>query len=228
LLAQREPYYAVLTDERYLQERLTAETREQFFATGEADVQRVFERIGPGFLPSSALDFGCGIGRLTLALTKRVQRVVGVDIAPTMIERARENVRGAEFSTQLPLGEFDLVVSLIVLQHIPVPEGMRLVGNLLERVAPNGAIALQLTVARSGSVIRRAARRLRSAVPIIHRIASFAQGTRPLPYMQMNAYDLDRIYTLFRAAGCVQVVEETTNHGGIEGRLLIARKLHST
>ena len=183
--------------------------------------------IDAGFKPASALDFGCGVGRLTRALTKRAARVHGVDVSPTMIALARENVSEAAFSTELPDEHFDLVVSLIVLQHVAVSEGMKLIDALLARLRPNGFIALQVTVERPGSVIRRVARRLRGSLPIVHRLATMIEGSRSLPYMQMNAYDLSRIYMALSAAGCVQVVEETTNHGGIEGRLLIARKLHN-
>jgi trans-aconitate methyltransferase len=183
--------------------------------------------MGAGFKPASALDFGCGIGRLTRALTKRVARVHGVDVSPTMIALARENVPEATFSAGLPDEQFELVVSLIVLQHVAVSEGMKLLDELLARVRPDGFIALQVTVDRAGSVFRRIARRLRGSLPLVHRVASFIEGSRPLPYMEMNAYDLSRIYSVLSAARCAQVVEETTNHGGIEGRLLIARKLHN-
>src|SRR5262252_7805259 len=36
-----------------------------------------------------ALDFGCGVGRITRALSQYFETVVGVDVAPSMIERAR-------------------------------------------------------------------------------------------------------------------------------------------
>ncbi len=37
-----------------------------------------------------ALDFGCGVGRLTQALARHFNIVDGVDIAPSMIELANQ------------------------------------------------------------------------------------------------------------------------------------------
>jgi SAM-dependent methyltransferase len=42
----------------------------------------------------TAADLGCGIGPLLPTLAQRFHRVVGVDFAPGMIERARERCRG--------------------------------------------------------------------------------------------------------------------------------------
>jgi ubiquinone/menaquinone biosynthesis C-methylase UbiE len=226
-LAQREPFYAVLTDERFRQDKMSAEVRREFFATGDADVAHLFDLIGDGFTPRSALDFGCGVGRLTLALTKRIPRVVGVDIAPTMLSLAREMVPAAEFRGDLPREQFDLVVSLIVLQHVPVAEGTKIIRDLLLMTSPAGVAVLQVTVSRPGSWLRSAARRIRARVPLVHRLATLIEGGRALPYMEMNVYPLEAISKAIRSAGCAQVAEETTNHGGIEGRILVVRKLHS-
>lgn len=38
------------------------------------------------FIIKKALDFGCGMGRLTQALTKYFEEVYGIDIAPSMIK----------------------------------------------------------------------------------------------------------------------------------------------
>jgi SAM-dependent methyltransferase len=57
-------------------------------ATGE-----IVDRLGEwGCLPANAdcLDIGCGIGRFEVALAGRVRRIVGIDIAPAMVEIARE------------------------------------------------------------------------------------------------------------------------------------------
>src|SRR5437588_12845443 len=126
--ARREPYFAVLTEARFLRERVDLD---EFYATGEADIARLFADIvrylGAPFAPRSALDFGCGVGRLTLALTRRVPEVVGCDASETMLRLAQSAVPNATFTTELPRRAFDFVCSLIVFQHIPVSEGMPLV-----------------------------------------------------------------------------------------------------
>ena len=149
--------------------------REAFFASGEADIAEIFDLID--FAPKSALDFGCGVGRLTRALAKRVDRVAGVDAAESMLRIARENVPDASFSSTIPNERFDLIVSLIVFQHIPVRRGEALLDELLDHL--DGVAALHFTFRRPGSFLRRIARRIRARVPFVHRIAQRIRRERP-------------------------------------------------
>lgn len=214
-LGSREPYFAVLTDPRFLREQLTDETRAAFFASGEADVAELLALVSPDFAPRSALDFGCGVGRLTRALTARVERVVGVDVAPAMLELARAHAPRATFSTDLPDVEFDFICSLLVFQHIPVARGLASLRALLARLAPGGAAALQFTFRRPGGTLRRAARSLRARLPWLHRLL----GAR-LPYMQMNEYDRDDVRRVFVEAGCAEPVFVERMYAGIEGAIV--------
>lgn len=64
----------------------------EFFATGETEVAEILARGHELGVPRSthdALEFGCGLGRITRALAARYDRVVGVDISTEMLERAR-------------------------------------------------------------------------------------------------------------------------------------------
>jgi SAM-dependent methyltransferase len=224
-LGEAEPFFAVLTDERFLRERMSDEDREAFFASGDTDVAHIFELIDrPDFTPRSALDFGCGVGRLTRALTKRAERVVGVDIAPSMLRIARENVPTAAFSPTIPDERFDLILSLIVFQHIPIRRGEALLDELLGRLEIGGAAALHFTFRRPGSSLRRVARSVRARVPLVHRIAQRLRGERPMPYMQMNEYDPERVLAIMRGHACGEPRIVPTNHGGIEGAIVIASK----
>jgi SAM-dependent methyltransferase len=72
------------------------------------------------------LDLGCGAGRFLAALRDAGSEPVGVEIAEAAVERARENVPGADVRLlgadgTLPLGhgEVDLVWCSEVLEHIP-------------------------------------------------------------------------------------------------------------
>jgi SAM-dependent methyltransferase len=219
-LGETQPYFAVLTEDRFLREQMSDADREAFFASGEADIAQIFDLIG--FAPKSALDFGCGVGRLTRALAKRVDRVAGVDAAESMLRLARENVPNARFSTTIPNDRFDLIVSLIVFQHIPVRRGEALLNELLEHLG--GVAAIHFTFRRPGSSLRRVARQIRARVPLVHRIAQRIRGERPMPYMQMNEYDLDRVLTIIRGHGCGEPRLVPTNHGGIEGAIVIAEQ----
>jgi ubiquinone/menaquinone biosynthesis C-methylase UbiE len=149
-----------------------------FFETGRAVVSKVMKDVGSleVDLPRrSALDFGCGVGRLTRALADHFDEVVGVDIAPSMVELARKYA-GADgrcsyvvnSSDDLRIfadGRFDLVYSNLVLQHMPRATMRRYFGEFLRIAARDGLVVFELSTSPSvprqvWSLARRAQRRV--------------------------------------------------------------------
>jgi len=124
--AKANPMNAILSD-------VTDWDTAEFFATGRAwlDGHCAFaEAAGVRLAGQDALDFGCGLGRMSAALSDRYNNVVGIDISDEMIQLARKHNAYAaaikfEQVTGLPLPyptrSFDLVYSTIVVQHIPLP-----------------------------------------------------------------------------------------------------------
>jgi len=84
---------------------------------------------------------------------------VGVDISPSMLAEARRNcdARGignvvlelSDDRLSRVRGDFDLVHSAIVLQHIEVARGRQIFRSLVELVRPGGIAALHLTYGKS-------------------------------------------------------------------------------
>ncbi|MFG1705795.1 class I SAM-dependent methyltransferase [Nonomuraea sp. M3C6] len=80
--------------------------------------------------PLDVLDLGCGTGSLSLLLAERGHRVLGVDLAPRMVERARAKLSGTSAAVLVadaarpPVGErsFDVVLARHLLWTIPDPE----------------------------------------------------------------------------------------------------------
>lgn len=131
---------------------------EEFLATGEAEVAAIMDALSRlDALPrmSRALDFGCGLGRLTHALGRRFDEVVGVDTSATMVRNAAELhaerrnmsflVNEREDLKQLDTGTFDLVLSLITLQHVSSKAAIRsYIAEFVRVTAPGGIIVFQL------------------------------------------------------------------------------------
>lgn len=151
-LGEADPLWAVLS---------TPGTRDGawdvpwFLETGRIDlnaVRTLMSDAGVDF-GRRALDFGCGVGRLTQVLAEHVEHAVGVDLAESMIRLAHEmnqvgdRVRFVHNDNErLPFDDdsFDSALSLMVLQHLPPGPALRSILELLRVVRPGGILALQI------------------------------------------------------------------------------------
>jgi SAM-dependent methyltransferase len=160
----RDPYYGVLTHDRFRSERMTADAYRDFFETGRGHVREVLAScrryFGTGFEPRRVLDFGCGVGRLLIPFSEVSSSVVGVDISDSMLAEARRNcarfgVTNAEFvrsddELSAVKGRFDLVHSAIVLQHIESAErGLDIIARMVSLILPGGVAAIHVTYGRN-------------------------------------------------------------------------------
>lgn len=130
---------------------------DSFFETGESDVSCAFEtlaRLGLATPQGSALDFGCGVGRLTAALASRFTRVDGIDFSKEMLAEARRlrdwpaHVRFVLCADSglrtLASESHDFVLSLLTLQHIPERAALAYVGSLHRVLKPGGIAFIQM------------------------------------------------------------------------------------
>ncbi len=153
-----DPYFGVLADERFAAARI-GDSRDEFFATGRACVSGLLAQYEHHFGPlprTRALDHGCGVGRLTLPLAEAFAEVVALDVAPAMLAEAAANAAAAgaaniafapaDDALRAAPGAFDFVNSHLVLQHIPVRRGVRILDALVDRVAPGGGFHLNLAL----------------------------------------------------------------------------------
>jgi ubiquinone/menaquinone biosynthesis C-methylase UbiE len=131
-LGELDPFWAILSrrDRKYGKWDI-----EEFFLTGEEEIRSVMsvgDRLGLPAQRHWALDFGCGVGRLTRPLSKYFKSCCGVDISLAMLRRARELnqqlpnclflVNGQDHLRVFRDSCFDLVLSYAVLQHMPRKE----------------------------------------------------------------------------------------------------------
>jgi SAM-dependent methyltransferase len=133
---------------------------EAFMAGGRRKADRVMrwlDALGAPAARGRALDFGCGVGRVTIPLADHFDEVVGIDIAAGMIGQARSRAAAAgRANVRFVLNEhddlrllrderFDLVFASQVLQHLPSRVDIaRYVRELVALVAPGGVLIAQV------------------------------------------------------------------------------------
>ena len=111
-------------------------------------------KLGVDVNKKRAMDFGCGVGRLTQALWDVFEGVVGIDISYSMIENAgKSNKFGDRFEFQVnttdalaPLDDasFDFVYSNISLQHSPPEASSKYIAEFFRVLRPGGVALFQV------------------------------------------------------------------------------------
>ena len=170
-LGERDPLWAILSETG---KKCGGWDRAAFFKTGVDEIDEVLRKVRD-LSPiefGSAVDFGCGVGRLSQALSLHFERVIGVDIAESMIRNAVELNRfpdrceyihnvAADLSV-LPDRSADLIYSSITLQHVVPALARRYIREFFRVVRPGGLVIFQLPC-RPRSVLWHA---IKSVAPV--------------------------------------------------------------
>jgi SAM-dependent methyltransferase len=240
-VAVDDPYWGVLSAEDFRSTKLTEETRAQFFRSGEQFVTHLLALIArhfdPAFKPRRVLDFGCGVGRLAIPFARRTEEeVVGVDIAPAMLQLCRDNaaklgvgnltaVQGDDHLTAVT-GKFSLVNTYIVLQHIDPARGIVLIQQLLDLVEPGGYASLQLTYGKDRRFWPHEAPRARlyrrEGGTIVDLLPT--DDGRPVGTITMFDYDLNQVFAAVNAVAGGPVLVQPTGDDGHLGVHVLVRK----
>jgi SAM-dependent methyltransferase len=154
-LAQIDPLWSICADPH---KRNNHWDEKDFFATGRTEIAKVLQHVeglGLHLEPSApVLDFGCGVGRLTRALADHFDECWGVDISPTMVQKARELNRDrphckfwlneTDNLKNFADGYFGFIYTSIVLQHIEAKYAINYIADLLRVLKPGGVFVFQL------------------------------------------------------------------------------------
>jgi ubiquinone/menaquinone biosynthesis C-methylase UbiE len=150
---KEDPYWAIITR---ADKKGNKWEDEDFFRTGENRATKVvnqLKHLQPDFAFHSALDFGCGVGRVTQGFAIHFDKVIGIDIAPSMIDLA--NKKNKRNNCQYFLNEkdnlgrfndeqFDFVFSVITLQHMEPKYAKNYISEFLRVLKPNGILNFQI------------------------------------------------------------------------------------
>lgn len=100
--------------------------------------------------PVDVLDVGCGTGSLSLLLAAAGHRVTGVDLAPRMVERARQKFLAAGATGSFLVGDaampptgaqrFDVLLSRHLVWTLPDPRAA--LAEWVTRLRPGGRLVL--------------------------------------------------------------------------------------
>ena len=133
---------------------------DEFFNSGREEVVGVLDylkSLGIAVERELALDFGCGVGRLTQALADHFDDVEGVDIAISMIKLARKYNRVGDRcryytneTDNLRLfadGRFDFIYSNMVLQHMEPPYAKNYLREFVRLLKPKSIAIFQIPAA---------------------------------------------------------------------------------
>jgi len=153
-LGESDPLYAVLS---FKDAKNNQWDPEAFFARGRREIATALEQLpGMGLEVNTdrALDFGCGVGRLTQALCDHFTEAVGIDISASMIdgaqrfnqhgERCTYRVNTTDDLAQLDDRSFDFVYSNIALQHTPPETSSRYIAEFFRILRPGGIAMFQI------------------------------------------------------------------------------------
>jgi SAM-dependent methyltransferase len=188
----------------------------EFFHTGQTEIARVLDEMKALALPArrrTALDFGCGVGRLTQALADYFDECWGVDIAPSMIRVARQHnhhgrrcryaVNAADNLSLFPDQHFDLIYSNLVLQHMAPPYSRRYIEEFVRVLAPGGAAVFQIpseqrqsqalpaAAARARVEVEQAPSRARAGVPLLLQVRVQNLSSHSWPNVFLGNHWLD-------------------------------------
>lgn len=152
-LAKTDPLWAILTKPENKGGKWKIG---DFFETGEIEIKKLMAQLEKENIKHSntlALDFGCGVGRLTQPLGEHFEKVIGIDISSTMIDKAilynkRDN---CSFRTNCNFdlnifnnNSFDFIYSNIVLQHITPNNVFNYLSEFIRILRNDGLLIFQV------------------------------------------------------------------------------------
>ncbi len=216
-VGKSEPYWGVLTFEKYKRKNLTFTSRQEFFRSGEEYVKHLFEIISlhfdKDFHPSLGIDFGCGVGRITIPLSKRCKEVIGIDVSMSMIEEAKRNcvffnATNVRFGNDLSKikQKADFVVTALVLQHVESEKGLQLFGSLIDLLNPTGIACIEVPFSFKMPLLRKVLSLTFRPIVYKSRLAQKVYNllTKREPnasFLIMNEYEVNAILDLLMQKG---------------------------
>jgi len=235
---KQDPYFGVLTEEKYRSVNLSSKAREEFFQSGVAHINHTLHQVrqflGDSFTPGRAIDFGCGVGRLAIPLAEHAEEVTAIDVSDAMLREADNNAKELGVSNMVLAksddslsclhGNYDFIHSYIVFQHMHVDRGEQIFACLLSHLNLGGVGVMHFTYGSTSRTKKLSS--LVTKVPFAHKLMNVIRGREfSAPKMEMNEYDINRLNVILKTAGASVFHSEFTDHGGELGVVLYFQKI---
>jgi hypothetical protein len=159
-LGRDQPAWSVLSVDAYKSDD-PSKIGAAFYKTGISEARRLLNSlqrhgIEPPF--EKAVEYGCGLGRISIPLAQHCRQLYAYDISAPHLHLAkayaeRAGAQNIQFERVVRPDQgieqgYDLYYSALVYQHNPPPLIFRLVNQALEGLAPRGVAVFQLPVFR--------------------------------------------------------------------------------
>jgi SAM-dependent methyltransferase len=207
-LGAEDPLYAVLSFPGKQGNRWDPEV---FFQRGENEIRQVLADLqerGVSLQRNHALDFGCGVGRLSQALANHFEQVDGVDISHTMVKAANDfnrhgdrctyHVNTAPDLSLFPDERFDFIYSNITLQHIPPEASEAYIRDFFRVLKPGGVALFQVPSGRRRSSNRLAVAWYRFRSGTLRRTWKRLRGKPPV---EIHSVHRERVLEIIQTSG---------------------------
>ena len=235
-----DPLWAILTAPDKKGNRWPVD---EFLDTGRSEITALIDYLDARALARRrrrALDFGCGAGRLTHALADHFDQVIGLDIAPSMIDIARRlhaarpnvefRVNASNRLESIESESIDLVYTLLVLQHMAPRYIREYLAEFVRVLSPDGVLVFQLPsdnplpVVVEGSGLKRML-----PIPVITMIRR-VRSLREFPRMEIHGLPRGEVEELLASLGApvVDVVEDRAHAADTPGFRYCAVKTRAT
>ncbi|HQU99622.1 MAG: class I SAM-dependent methyltransferase [Bacteroidia bacterium] len=222
-LAKQDAMWAILTNPDKAGNKWQSN---DFFKSGLTEIQRVFSFLNENKIRcidnNKALDFGCGVGRLTHALATHFDVVDGIDVSATMVEKAEKLKAQFNNNTYFFVNQntttaytdntFSCIYTSIVLQHIPQPQQGQYIAEFTRILKPGGLLIFQIPT----KDIRNLSwfQKIKIKLQLRKRLAQLGIGT--YHHMQMNPLPTTQIIEILNKGNCQILQHVYTNHTDID------------
>jgi SAM-dependent methyltransferase len=207
VLGESEPYWSVLTQDKYLNAHIDDRALADFYLSGERDadlIEKAARRCGVSVRKGVCLELGCGVGRITKHLARRFGRVIAVDVSQGNLWRAKqmaasEGLKNVEFVLIDSLAKFkfdkniDFFFSIISIQHNPPPLQYHIIDQAIRSLMSGGSFLFQTQTFCEG-----------------YQFSVKGYLDHPPDKMDMHSLPMPEILTLLARNGCLvkEVMED--------------------